>query len=156
MRVSAQEIPRGPLQLTFQGARQPSVFHPVGGTSSGHVLLCSAPAKQREPGACQPSDCGLGTERVVLMTSSCWAPHFCLQACTLPFSGCLSSFHCLRFPGKSKWWPLLGTPLSRGLLSWSISSAIEKENQEHLFMLSWDTAKGGGPLEDSTLVPQSR
>lgn len=40
--------------------------------------------------------------------------------------------------------PLLGTPLSRGRLFWSISSAIEKENQEHLFKLSWDTAKGGG------------
>lgn len=93
---------------------------------------------------------------VVLVTNSCWAPHFYLQACTLAFSGCLSSFHCLCFPGQSKWWPLLGTPLSRGLLFWSISSAIEKENQEHLFMLSWDTAKGGGPLEASTLVPQSR
>lgn len=81
-----------------------------GGTSPGHVLLRSAPAQQREPGACQPSDCGLGTQGGVV-TSSCWAPHFCLQACPLPFYGCLSSFHCLLFPGKSKWWPLSGTPL---------------------------------------------
>lgn len=52
--------------------------------------------------------------------------------------------------------PSQGPPLSRGLLFRSISSAIGKKNQEHLFMLSWDTAKGGGPLEASTSVPQSR
>lgn len=59
----------------------------------------------------------------------------------------------LRFPGKSKWWPLLGTPLSRGLLSWSISSAIEKENQTFVHA-QLGHSKGEGPLED-TLVPRA-
>ena len=40
--------------------------------------------------------------------------------------------------------PLLGTPLSRGLALLAYFISQEKENQEHLFVLSWYTAKGGG------------
>lgn len=80
------------------------------------------------------------------MTSACREPQVCLQAHPGPFSRCLSSPHSpslrrAHVGGRAA--PFRDPSFQRAaLLAYFISR--EKENQEHLFVLSWYTAKGGG------------
>lgn len=93
-------------------------------------------------------------ERRMSITSPCWEPHVSLQARAplflgkSPFGSWAAGFTDLSFSG--------------GLLFWPISSAIERENREHLFLLSWGAAPGGslgnqhsGPTEQMTPIDQA-